>query len=61
MIGIDKIVFKSKKKLAKAIVKRYSNNEKMPKIGIKIQFEQANIEEYSKKNRNVRMFKSTLV
>jgi hypothetical protein len=38
IIGMDKIVFKSKKKLAKAIVKRYSNNQKMPKIAIKIQF-----------------------
>jgi len=35
---MDNIVFKSKKKLAKAIVKRYSNNEKMPKIDVKIQF-----------------------
>ena len=34
-MGIDKIVFKSKKKLAKAIVKRYSNNQKMPKKALK--------------------------
>jgi hypothetical protein len=35
--GINKIVFKSKKKISKRIVKRYSNT-KMIKIGIKIKF-----------------------
>jgi hypothetical protein len=35
IIGINKSVFKSKKKLAKAIVKRYSNNQKMPKKALK--------------------------
>ena len=35
MTGIDKIAFKSKKKVSKAIVKRYSNNQKMPKKALK--------------------------